>query len=90
MPISAEQEAANDALATAVQNTLAAYGWGAEGVLGDFAVVGVQTRLESNGDRIEAYFCLMANGDTPTHHLLGLLHGQLMHQQATHFVDGGH
>lgn len=89
MPLSPEQVAANDQLTLAVQATLDAYGWGDSGLLGDFCVVGIQSRLLDDGDREDSYFCLLANGDIPTHHLLGLLQGQLMHQQATHFHTCG-
>lgn len=85
-----QQNQANEELALAIQNTLTAYGWAGDGILGDYAVVGVQTRLEPDNTRMEAYFCLLSNGDMPTHHLVGLLHGQLMHQQATHYTEREH
>jgi hypothetical protein len=81
-----EHRAANEALTTAIQQVLNAYGWSKDLVLGDFVVIGAQTGYSDDGEVINNYFQLLRDGEMPHHHILGLLRGSLDHY-ASHDHD---
>lgn len=68
-----EQQAADEAIRTAIQNALAVYGWSGDGVLVDYAVVTASQRFADDGSTLTSYARLMTNGAVPHYRIIGLL-----------------
>lgn len=71
-PRSLEQRAADDALRQAIQDTLAAYGWG-EGILTDWIVVTASQRFDDDGHAVTSVAKLVDEDIVPHYRLMGLL-----------------
>ncbi len=74
MARTAEQIAADDALTTAIEQTIAAYYPSNDAyVLSEYLVVTCQQRFDEDGDGITAVGTISRDGNVPAHRLLGLL-----------------
>lgn len=72
MSRSGEQVAADDALTTAIERVLQAYGDDQAYVLTEYVVVTSQQRFDEDGDGITAVGLMFRDSAVPTHRALGL------------------
>lgn len=73
MPRTPEQKAAGQQLTEAIQAYIASYGWGGDGILGDYLVVCEQVRFDEDGDVDSNYNIFYREGSMPEHRVEGLV-----------------
>lgn len=68
-----EQIAADDNLTEAINQCIQAYGYEEAYILTDYVIIAAQTKLDDEGDPINAYTYLYRDSNMPYHKILGLL-----------------
>lgn len=68
-----EQVAADENLTNAIDQCIRAYGYEEDFILTDYIVIAAQTKLDEDGDSVNAYTYLYRDSDMPYHKILGLL-----------------
>lgn len=68
-----EQIEADENLTKAIEKCIKAYGYEEDFILTDYVVLAAQTKLDEDGDSVNAYTYLYRDSDMPYHKILGLM-----------------
>lgn len=68
-----EQVEADVNLTNAIEQCIRAYGYEEDFILTDYIVLAAQTKLDEDGDSVNAYTYLYRDSDMPYHKILGLM-----------------
>lgn len=68
-----EQINADENLTKAIEQCIRAYGYEDAFIVTDYMVIAAQTKLDEDGDSINAYTYLYRDSDMPYHKILGLM-----------------
>jgi len=68
-----EQIKADEELTNAIEKCIRAYGYEEAFILTDYMVIAAQTKLDEDGDSVNAYTYLYRDSDMPYHKILGLM-----------------
>lgn len=68
-----EEKNADENLTDAINQAIRAYGYEEDFILTDYIVIAAQTKLDEDGDSVNAYTYLYRDSDMPYHKILGLL-----------------
>lgn len=68
-----EQINADENLTKAIEQCIRAYGYEEAFIVTDYMVIAAQTKLDEDGDSINAYTYLYRDSDMPYHKILGLM-----------------
>lgn len=82
-----EQQAADENLTEAINQCIRAYGYEADFILTDYMVIAAQTKLDEDGDSVNAYTYLYRDSDMPYHKILGLME-VARRRAAYHMMEG--
>lgn len=82
-----EQINADNNLTEAINQAIRAYGYEEDFILTDYVIIAAQTKLDADGDSVNAYTYLYRDSDMPYHKILGLL--EVARRRAAYYMMQG-